>query len=128
MKTGIARITDERARQISAERWTPEHDDAHDRAEIELAARSYELHSDTIIESGRVCKTPPPFWPWGLWWWKPTEDPARGYEKAGALYQAEGDRRLRLGDRDGFIAMNEKAEAVGLKIDALPNTEARERR
>jgi hypothetical protein len=116
MKNALDRIDAERARQINEEKWTPEHDDQHRHGELADAARSYEWHADTTINTGRVCQNPPPSWPWGLGWWKPTESPARGYEKAGALYCAERDRLRRLGDNASALAMEVKVQAIAAKL------------
>ncbi|SMO79418.1 hypothetical protein [Paracoccus laeviglucosivorans] len=75
----------ERQRQISAEGWTPEHDDAHWREEMALAAACYAIGNSSVIGSA------PPKWPWADAWWKPTT-PRRNLVKAGALILAEIER------------------------------------
>lgn len=85
----------ERQRQITAEGWTPEHDDKHDRGELANAAACYAIGSrlgfgmswkEEIIER---------FWPWAFAWWKPST-PRRNLVKAAALILAEIDRLDRL--------------------------------
>lgn len=89
-------IKAERERQVSAEGWTPEHDDQHPRGEMAMAAASYAFPpqrepGDTHEEA------PPDTWPWETEWWKPCpNDRLRELVKAGALLAAEIDRELRL--------------------------------
>lgn len=93
MKTGIELIAEERARQISAEGWTPEHDDEHARGELAVAGACYAMraaHADTG-------HNPPGPWPWDQSWWKP-RDPMRNLVRAGALIAAEIDRLQRAGN------------------------------
>lgn len=93
-KSGVDLIAAERERQVSAERWTPEHDDEHDRAQMARAAACYALTRGEVV---KVEKTtiPPMEWPWGSAWWKPTGDAVRDLVKAGALIAAEIDRLQR---------------------------------
>lgn len=99
--TGIERIAAERQRQITAEGWTaegwtPEHDNAHDIAELTSAACCYAAlarrQADGVIQSAAVNIGAPSAWPWEPSWWKPSDDPIRNLEKAGALIAAEIDR------------------------------------
>lgn len=73
----------ERQRQISAEGWTPEHDDEHLPGELSLAAASY-----VCADEGDA---PPAIWPWDWSWWKP-RDRRRNLVKSGALVLAELER------------------------------------
>ena len=93
---GVALIAAERARQVSVEGWTPAHDDQHAGAEMALAASCYVMHAG-IQACGREIPRHlrPKRWPWQLRWWKPSEDPVRNLEKAGALIAAEIDRLKR---------------------------------
>lgn len=76
----------ERQRQISAEGWTPEHDDKNTAEQLALAAVCYALpQGDYTIPE------PPEFWPWDVAWWKPG-DRRRELIKAGALVLAEIER------------------------------------
>lgn len=75
----------ERQRQISAEGWTPEHDDVHASHELRRAAACYMLGN-----GGN--------WPWDWRWWKPTTD-RRNLVKAAALLIAEIERLDREGNR-----------------------------
>lgn len=111
---GAERIAAERQRQIEAEGYTLQHDvDEHgtDGALI-AAARSYCLHAWWKV-SGPLCGWTPSMvldivmgpeeggdafdliaWPWEESDWKPSDDPVRTLEKAGALIAAEIDRLL----------------------------------
>lgn len=99
--TGIERIAAERQRQIEVEGWTPEHDDRHAPGELATAALCYAsiaslqlagvpVDLDRIPNNGGIC------WPWSGKWWKPSPDPSRNIEKAGALLAAERDRLARV--------------------------------
>ncbi len=89
MKTGIALITAERARQVIVEGWTPEHDAEHTRDQLATAGAVYALparHRKYFHMIERL-------WPWSAEWWKPTpDDRVRELVKAGALIAAEIDR------------------------------------
>lgn len=76
----------ERLRQISAEGWTPEHDDAHNAAELGDAAACYALWAGGINPGNWM-----EFWPWSESWLKRGE-PRRMLVKAGALILAEIER------------------------------------
>jgi hypothetical protein len=107
--TGSERISAERNRQISVERWTPEHDDKHDAGEMVMAAicyaaaavgdRVYTLRSHEY-RTERFHKFSDP-WPWQRHWDKRTTgtpnstERIRMLEKAGALIAAEIDRLQR---------------------------------
>nr|WP_315540136.1 3'-5' exonuclease [uncultured Comamonas sp.] len=77
----------ERARQISTEGWTPEHDDQYRPGEMLMAADSYISWNCGEYEPGTV----PVNWPWNAAWFKPTTE-RRNLEKAGALILAEIER------------------------------------
>lgn len=73
----------ERRRQITAEGWTPEHDDLYCAAELPRAAAAY-------ILSGANDEVPA-IWPFSAKWWKP-RDARANYMRAGALILAEIER------------------------------------
>jgi len=86
----------ERQRQISAENWTPEHDDTHSRGGMAVAAACYALSS-----AGWSRTAIWEIWPkaWGVNWFKPTYTaPRRDLVKAGALIIAEIERLDRATD------------------------------
>lgn len=89
-KTGAELIAAERQRQIEEKLYDEKHDDRHDRGEMADAAFCYACFGNFSNPPGR--------WPWGPDAWKPTNDQARRFTKAGALYQAEIDRLTRLRD------------------------------
>ncbi len=80
----------ERQRQINAEGWTPEHDDAHTNRELAKAATCYASQYPLAAS----------YWPWDLGWWKPA-DHRRNMVKAGALILAEIERLDRAAAREG---------------------------
>lgn len=92
---GAGLIAAERVRQITAEGWTPEHDDEHDNGSLTEAAIMYARYGyGPLPPKG----SPPLGWPWDVPWWKPTPgDRVRALVKAGALLAAEIDRLLRGG-------------------------------
>jgi len=93
-------IAAERRRQIEAEGWTPEHDDAHAIGSMAVAAAIYALHSTrawwqmpSVIDEVRRR-----LWPWEWSWWKP-KDPRRDLIRAAALIVAEIERLDRAAER-----------------------------
>lgn len=101
MATGAERIAAERQRQIEQEGWSPEHDLTHTRGELGYAAAEYAVAAVRAAlgwgaaDLARV----PIHWPWDGRWWKPSDDPIRNLEKAGALIAAEIDRLIRARER-----------------------------
>lgn len=93
--TGIGRIARERARHLTVHGWTAEHDDTHDLGELACAGASYALLHTPVADPTGI----PHFWPWGPEDYKPSDDPIRNLEKAGALIAGEIDRLLRLKGR-----------------------------
>ncbi|MGC3798698.1 hypothetical protein [Pseudomonas aeruginosa] len=98
----------ERRRQITAEGWTPEHDDEHDSGELAAAGAAYALHAADHLNpysQGDGGDEAPSCWPWhdGIAgrgegpektepaWWKPST-PRRDLVKACALALAEIER------------------------------------
>lgn len=101
-KTAASRdVLAERARQVSVEGWTPQHDDEHDSGDLAAAASAYALYTaDELSPHSQGDWAfgfgPPEMWPFHLAWWKP-EDPRRALVKAGALILAEIERIDRAG-------------------------------
>lgn len=77
----------ERQRQVEAEGWTLEHDDAYMDCELAAAAATYALCVKP--EQLKVCDVIA--WPWPRFWWKPTTY-RRNLVKAAALIIAEIER------------------------------------
>ena len=99
----VREIAAERQRQVSAEGWTPEHDDAHEEGSLACAAGCYAIHAG-LPDEARVPKGwAPQDWPWEAEWWKP-KDRRRDLIRAGALIVAEIERL----DRAAIRAMAEK--------------------
>ncbi|WP_375079859.1 hypothetical protein [Pseudomonas aeruginosa] len=73
----------ERRRQITAEGWTPDHDDLYCAAELPRAAAAYILNGAN--------DEAPAIWPFSAKWWKP-RDARSNYVRAGALILAEIER------------------------------------
>ncbi len=88
--SGARRIMMERFRQITAEGWTAEGDDQYVNGELRDAGIAYSMACDDRAAEGARG-----VWPWDETFWKPSEDPIRNLEKAGALFSAEIDRLLR---------------------------------
>ena len=90
---GIESIAAERRRQIEAEGWTPEHDDAHDSGEMAIAAAIYAAPGarDGLPLGERPRSKILPFWPWSSDWYKP-KSRREDLVRAGALIAAEIDR------------------------------------
>ena len=78
----------ERARQVSAEGWTPERDDQYTDCQLAAAAASYAV-CDKDPKALKLMGVTA--WPWRDYWWKP-ETYRRNLEKAGALILAEIER------------------------------------
>ncbi|HGH4358283.1 TPA: hypothetical protein ACJIUP_003974 [Pseudomonas aeruginosa] len=92
----------ERRRQITAEGWTPQHDDEHADGQMSQAAGCYALHAGGIgtdwpdgRQNGSAL-----FWPWDKDSWKPTT-PRRDLVKACALALAEIERLDRAAATQG---------------------------
>lgn len=86
----------ERQRQVTAEGWTPEHDDEHDNGELAKAAACYAIGRPEIrrlvdVGTPDVVSFVMQIWPWSTAWWKPT-NPRRNLVKAAALILAEIER------------------------------------
>jgi hypothetical protein len=79
-------VITERRRQVTAEGWTLEHDDAQAAGELAAAAACYALGSKL------------PVWPWHAKWWKPSR-PRRNLVRAAALIIAEIERLDRANAR-----------------------------
>ncbi len=103
--TGAERIAAERQRQVDAKGWTPEHDDGYADGELVRAADCYLRFNTRLAETDDVDRlmryhapggmAQPHDWPWHRDWWRPSRDPVRNLEKAGALIAAEIDKVLR---------------------------------
>lgn len=91
----LVEIEEERVRQVTAEGWTPEHDDEHDNRQLARAAGCYALFSGSHPDPG----DPPKYWPWDMEWWKPSEY-RRNLIKAAALIVAEVERLDRAAKRE----------------------------
>ena len=95
----------ERARQVGAEGWTPEHDDLHEEGQLAGAAAGYARHVNArgwvFAGSPDDYKSEPPpiHWPWDDEWWKPSS-PRRDLIKAGALILAEIERIDRATEKE----------------------------
>lgn len=109
--SGVELIAEERERQVTAEGWTPEHDDCHYGGDLAIAAACYAMPERLYVERrnvlGPVFADP---WPWADSKDKrkdasnhPDAIPTEGSERirmlvrAGALLAAEIDRLQRRG-------------------------------
>lgn len=98
-------VLGERLRQVTAEGWTPAHDDEHEIGELARAAACYAANATGYRLQSRIN-----IWPWDREWWKPST-PRRDLIKAGALILAEIERL----DRRALTAAQ---SASGLQEDA----------
>lgn len=103
----ILEIARERERQMTAEGWTLQHDDTHDRGQLAAAASAYAINHHahllpkfanpnhinasegptlhtTMVHANAV-------WPWSRDWWKP-KNSRRDLVRAAALLVAEIER------------------------------------
>lgn len=90
----------ERRRQITAEGWTPEHDDEHDNGEMARAAACYALAGSSAPNDGTAALLVSLAWPWDEQWWKPSTA-RRDMVKACALALAEIERLDRAAASQG---------------------------
>ena len=88
---GAALIAAERERQVTAEGWTPEHDDHHPDGSIAMAGAAYALVATSAFQDLDP-DAAYGLWPWHVSWWKPSDDPVKNLVRAGALIAAEIDR------------------------------------
>ncbi|MEN1707952.1 hypothetical protein [Pseudomonas aeruginosa] len=90
----------ERRRQITAEGWTPEHDDEHSHGQIARAAACYALAGSSAPNDETAALLVSLAWPWDEQWWKPSTA-RRDLIKAGALILAEIERLDRTAATQG---------------------------
>lgn len=96
----------ERQRQVSAEGWTPDHDDTHHNNEMAFAAACYAFHAAAAswdLEDDGIdydSHPVPKNWPWEPEWWKPKSARA-DLVRAGALILAEIERLDRAASAPG---------------------------
>lgn len=108
VSTAASDVLAERRRQVEAEGWTPEHDDAHDNGCLEMAASCYAYH---VADPDPEGEDRAPFgWPWDVRWWKPST-PRRDLVKAGALILAAIERRDRAIAKNSTVMINGFTEA-----------------
>lgn len=100
-------VIEERQRQVTAEGWTPEHDDAHANGEMARAAGCYAMEQldddyndcfkaewiehDAEGHPDSKWRWVPHKWPWHPRWWKP-KNRRRNLVRAAALILAEIER------------------------------------
>jgi hypothetical protein len=114
--TALGSIAAERARQISVEGWTPEHDDGHGDGALAIAAACYAAPRAVTHRHVLEDRRSPPVhagqrhlvWPWDFDWWKPKAE-RENLVRAGALIVAEIERLDRLADNHPN-AREEKAD------------------
>ncbi|WP_232477535.1 hypothetical protein [Pseudomonas aeruginosa] len=90
----------ERRRQITAEGWTPEHDDEHADGQMARAAACYALAGSSAPNDGTAALLVSLAWPWDEQWWKPSTA-RRDMVKACALGLAEIERLDRVAASQG---------------------------
>lgn len=87
MTPAIDDVLAERLRQVTAEGWTPEHDDTHTECQLARAAAVYA----TCTDYRQLTLLGVTVWPWHPQWWKFTNY-RRSLVKAAALLIAEIER------------------------------------
>lgn len=97
MDNVLREIAAERQRQIDAEGWSHEHDDAHPHGDLALAAMAYAAPDYWRQWSA---KRGIQLWPWEQSVWKP-KDRRRNLIRAAALLVAEIERLDRAKAREG---------------------------
>lgn len=126
MKSGKDRIESERQRQALELGYGAGNDDAYTKFELSKAAACYydcariQLRKlpetkieDMELEAFRVQRE----WPWNTLAWKPSADPLRNLEKAGALMLAEAERLRRKGEKELAKSYEDTALHFGTMID-----------
>lgn len=93
----VQSVVAERQRQVTAEGWTPEHDDEHADGSMADAAGCYALHAHDTAKDGAK-NFVPAWWPWDPEWYK-RSSPRGDLVKAGALILAEIERIDRAADK-----------------------------
>lgn len=96
----------ERARQVTREGHTLEHDDSHTLGELSAAAACYADHASAQIANPDTQHVPGLDWPWEEEAWKP-KDPRRNLLIAAALIVAEIQRLDRLAKAAGPLGLEE---------------------
>jgi hypothetical protein len=116
--TGAERIAAERRRQVEVENWTPEHDRQHRDGELSCAGYLYAMIASAQCRwaNDLINFDPPGAWPWDAGWWKPSADPIRNLEKAGALIAAEIDR---LTEEVNGVSGYQKREETNAQVSAV---------
>lgn len=89
---GVRRIAQERARQQEEEGFSPERDRELYTTELARASQAYVAAALYAQSTGVALELPPDSWPFADSMFKPSADPVRNLEKAGALIAAELDR------------------------------------
>lgn len=95
--TPVGDVMRERHRQVTAEGWTPQHDDAHTDGCLAQAAACYAANASGMAGRGYG---PAPYWPFDHEWWKP-KDKRRDLVRAAALIIAEIERLDRMTANSG---------------------------
>jgi len=83
----VTAVIEERFRQVEAEGWSIEHDDAHKAGELARAGSCYARWAGNPMRGNFA----PDEWPWSIEWWKPNGF-RRDLVRAAALILAEGEK------------------------------------
>lgn len=118
MKTGLQRFEEERRRQIEEKGYTPDHDAQYVKGELHEAALCYFIVGLRVLYSGIRAGTPQS-WPFAPIYWRPSPDPLRNFEKAGALHLADADRLERAGDAHKAAAAKNCAHILAGLMDCI---------
>jgi hypothetical protein len=99
----------ERQRQVSAEGWTPDHDDEHRDGAMAIAAACYAMQGLPSRVSGELVGK---LWPWTGWAWKwcKPKDKRSNLIRAAALLLAEIERLDRAAGKAGVPASEQPSK------------------
>lgn len=114
-REGIER---ERRRQVEAEGWSAEHDDARRTGEFTEAAIAYYLSGTSGVQMSSATGAPVN-WPFSPAWWKP-HGKRRDLVRAGALILAERDRLQRLEPNADLLVCESWLQFIEKALKATP--------
>lgn len=115
---GASAIHAERHRQENEKGWSAVHDDGHTDGSLATAALAYLTYyrSQSALDKEADLIRAAIYWPWEEDHWKPSDNPLRNLEKAGALIAAEYDRLQREQGKVPYNAVKGQCEMLAETI------------